>query len=475
MIRSFRFQLAARFAVAMTLATVALAALSLWAVAFFLDRELNASLVNVASIQAATVTDAPDGAMHFHEWELTPDEARSIQDLIRYAQVWSASGESLLRSQFLTRDLPLDTAALRHAASGNLVWSETAFQGTPVRALYYPLERLGPSHAHHVLEVAAPLRSRNRMVRRLAFLLLGIVLLVAFGTAAGGWWLGGRAVRPVHEITDQAEAISAGTLERRIHAYADTREYMALVRVLNTMLGRLHSAFEAQRRFTADASHELRSPLTAIRGEVEVALRRDRPAEEYRQVLQSTLEEVDRLSEMADDLLALTRADAGVMEPRLRRLDLAEATAHVVERLAHRAQAKQIAVRLDTDGDTTGLFDRDQVERLIWNLVDNAIKFTTAGGHVDVAVTEGEGEVVLEVADSGPGIREADLERIFERFYRADLARSHADATDGTGLGLSIVHAVAEAHGGTVGAANRPGGGAQFTVHFPSSVIFSTD
>lgn len=459
----------------MALATLVLAALTLYAVRFFLDRELNASLVNVASIQAATVTDAPGGEMHFHEWELTPDEARSIQDLIRYSQVWSASGESLLRSQFLTRDLPLDTTALRQAAGGRLIWTRSTFEGSQMRSLYYPLERLGASHARHVLQVAAPLKSRNRMVTRLSVLLLGTVLLVAFGTAAGGWWLGGRAVRPVHEITDQAEAISAGTLDRRIQAYADTREYRKLVQVLNTMLDRLHSAFDAQRRFTADASHELRSPLTAMRGEIEVALRRKRLAHEYREVLQSSLEEVDRLSEMADDLLALARADAGVMEPRLRRLDLAQAAADVVQRLRSKAQAKSIAVRLHTNEDTTGLFDPDQVERLIWNLVDNAIKFATSGGHVDVWVVGNAGEVVLRVTDSGPGIREADLERIFERFYRADAARSHAGETAGTGLGLSIVQAVAEAHGGSVRAANRPEGGAEFTVRFATDAALISD
>lgn len=469
MIRSFRFQLAARFAGTMTLATIALALFTLYAISYFLDRELNASLVNVASIQAATVTDAPGGEMRFHEWELTPDEARSIQDLLRYSQVWSASGESLLRSQFLSRDLPLDTAALRRAGDGNLVRTEAVFQGTRIRALYYPLERFGPSHARHVLEVAAPLENRNRILRWLSWLLAGIVLLVAVGTSAGGWWLGGRAVRPVHEITAQAEAVSAGTLERRIHAYADTREYRNLVRVLNTMLDRIESAFEAQRRFTADASHELRSPLTAMRGEIEVALRREREAAEYRQVLESSLEEVDRLSEMAEDLLALTRADTGVMEPRLRRLDLADAVSRVVGRMGARAEGKGVAIRFESDGDATGLFDRDQVERLVWNLVDNAVKFTPPGGSVDVAVEAEGDDVVLRVEDTGPGIPPDDLERIFERFYRSDPARSHADATAGTGLGLAIVRAVTEAHGGAVRAANRPGGGTMFIVRLPAS------
>jgi hypothetical protein len=160
---SFRWQLALRFAAAVVLGMIAISVVSYHVVRHVLDRELDASLFNVASIQAASVTDAPGGTMRFHEWELTPAEAASVRDLNRYAQVWSADAESLLRTRYITDDLPLDTTALHSAARGQLVLTEQTFQERPIRSLYYPLERLGPLHANHVLQVAAPLDARNRM------------------------------------------------------------------------------------------------------------------------------------------------------------------------------------------------------------------------------------------------------------------------------------------------------------------------
>ncbi|MDP2479000.1 MAG: ATP-binding protein [Candidatus Palauibacterales bacterium] len=464
MIRSFRFQLTLRFTATMTAAIVAFAGLGYWALRQTLDRQIDASVLNVASIQASSVTSAPNGGMHFQEWNLTPEEAASLRDLIRYAEVWDESGRHLLRSQFLTRDLPLDTAALERAADGQLTWTEDRLGDTEIRALYYPLGRLGSRHARHVLEVAAPLTSRNRTLHRAALYLLTIVVLVSGGTYLGSWWLAGRAVRPVRDITSQAEAIGASTLGRRIGAHADTHEYERLVHVLNTMLDRLDAAFEAQRRFTSDASHELRSPLTALRGELELALRRVRDPEEYRRVLASALEEAERLSELSEDLLTLARSDAGVVEARVRRVDVTTALERTVERHQPRADEKDIRLGAAMEPGLAGACDPDLLDRMLSNLIDNALKFTSAGGRVDVSARFDGHELVLEVADTGPGIREGDLGRIFDRFYRADAART---STEGTGLGLSIVRTATEAHGGDVMATNRPEGGALFTVRLP--------
>lgn len=471
MVRSFRAQLALRFTATMTAGIVAVAILSLVALRAALDREVDASLVSVASIQAASVVDAPAdapaGEMHFHEWDLSPEEAASVRDLNRYAQVWSLDGRSLLRTRYITGDLPLDTGALHRAAGGEVVWAAGRFQDVPIRSLYYPLARFGPSHERHVLQVAAPLEARDRTLRSVGRLLLAIVLLVSGGTFAGSWWLARRAVRPVSEIIDNAEAIGARSLQERISAYADTREYQRLVHVLNRMLDRLRDAFEAQRRFTADASHELRSPLTALKGELELARRRERSPQEYRRVIDSALEEVDRLTALTENLLTLARSDTGAMEPRLRRADLVQSVERVLDRIRPRAEEKQIRLELRRQGDTAGWFDADLVERLVWNLVDNAIKFTTPGGRVEVSAQGVGGTLRLEVADTGPGIREAALPRIFDRFYRGDESRTPSGRTAGAGLGLAIVRAIAEAHRGRVSAANREEGGAVFRVELP--------
>jgi two-component system, OmpR family, sensor kinase len=465
--RSLRFRLAVRMALAMT---AALAAMSigglLWA-RDFLDRELNANLLNVASIQASALTDQPSGVMEFHEWDLTPEEAAQVRELNRYAQVWSASGESLLRTQYITEDLPLDTGALRIADGQRLTMTEQTFQGMPIRSLYYPLERMGHLHARHVLQVAAPLTGRNQMLRQLGWLLAAITIISGAATFVGGWWLAHRVVRPVDEITSQAEAIGAGTLGQRIAAHADSQEYERLVDVLNTMLGRLEASFDAQRRFTADASHELRSPLTALRGEIELALRRDRDRNEYRRVLESNLQEVDRLTNLAKDLLTLARSDAGVMQPRFQTADAAALSENVLERLRGKATRRGVRLALDAPQPVEAILDPGLFEQLVWNLVDNAVKFSPEGEDVRVGLARVDHAVQLQVADRGPGIPIEDIGQVFDRFYRVDRART-AGETGGTGLGLAIVRAIVEAHGGTVRVANRSTGGAVFTAVLPA-------
>lgn len=365
----------------------------------------------------------------------------------------------------MTSDLPLDLEHLARAGGGDLVWTETDWEGVPVRTLYYPLERHGPLHQRHVLQVAASLASRNQLLARVGLFLGLLTALLAGATFVGSSWLAGKAMRPVHEVIDQAEEIGGGSLDRRIHAYADHQEYRRLVEVLNTMLGRIQGAFEAQRRFTADASHELRSPLTAMRGELELALRRERPTEEYRQVLASTLEEVVRLTRISEELLVLARSDSGALTPRLESCDVAAVVARVLERL--QGQAEEGGVRLvgSAGEGVWGVADPGLLGQVAWNLVENGLKFTPRGGTVEVDLAAGPDGVTLEVSDTGPGFRSP--EQAFRRFYREDPARSHDTPTEGAGLGLAIVRAVAEAHGGSARAENRPQGGAKVVVELP--------
>jgi len=471
MMRSFRFKLALRATLAVVAGIGALAVVTLLTLRTLLDQEVDASVLNIASIQAASLADGPGGEMHFHEWELTPDEAASVRDLVQYAQVWDADGRSLLRSQYMTSDLPVDSGALARAADGDLVWTEEAYLGSPVRTLYYPLERLGMAHQAHVLQVAAPLTRRNQMLRRGAWFFAVLVLLTAAGTFAGGWWLASSAVRPIHEVIDQAEEIGARSLDRRIKAYADTVEYRRLVDVLNTMLYRLQGAFEAQRRFTADASHELRSPLTAIRGEIEVALRRPRAHSEYVDVLESTLEEAERLSRLSEDLLTLARSDSATLRPNPEAVDLVEIVERVVERLQAGARERSVSVRITGDPAAEAVLDAGMVGQVVWNLLDNALKYSPAGSVTEIDIDVGPEWVTLRVEDAGPGLGGVDTETVWERFSRGDSARTKGVEVSGTGLGLAIVRALMEAQGGTVRAEDRTEGGACFIVRFPAAAV----
>lgn len=468
MTRSFRFQLASRATIAMTLGLTAVSAITTVTLKALLDREVDTSILNIASIQAASLADGPSGEMHFHEWDLTPEEARSVGDLVQYAQVWDAAGETLLRNQYMTADLPSDPDALAAASAGELTWTRQDFGGVSVRTLFYPLERLGEAHEAHVLQVAAPLTRRNGMLLRTGVFLGLLTAMLAGATFVGSWWLAGSAVRPVHELIDQAEEIGARSLDKRIHAYGDTLEYRRLVEVLNTMLTRIGSGFEAQRRFAADASHELRSPLTVIRGEIEVALRRARSPEEYVAVLESTLEEAVRLSKLSEDLLTLARSDSGSLRVATDMVRLDERLERVVERLQSRADEKGVEIEVDTLPITVKA-DPGAFQQIAWNLLDNALKFTPSAGRIRVMLERTAEGVDLIVDDTGPGLGTASPDSVFERFSRGDPARGRDADTTGTGLGLAIVRALAESNGGRVTAEDRAQGGARFAVHIPTS------
>lgn len=459
MTRTFRFQLAARAAGAMGAGLALVGLIGHSAIRVNLDRQISSTLLNVASIQAASVTDAPSGEMTFQEWQLTPQEAELVLDLNRYTQVWTAEGASLLRTRLLTEDLPLDEVALRQAASGALVWEEQSFQGAPIRSLYYPLGQMGAAHTPHILQVAAPLDARNQLLREVALFLIAVVGVGALCGFAGGWWLARRAMLPVQAVIAQAASIRPGS-RHRIQASVRTREYQKLIEVLNGMLSRLQGAFDAQRQFTADASHELRSPLTALRGELELVRRRDRSAVEYRAAIDSALEEVERLGRLSENLLTLARSDSGAIVPQLRRADMAELAADTLQRLKKSAERRRVRLCLEASSKVMGYVDPQMIERVMWNVIDNAIKFTPLGGEVRVRLTNEAGFARLEVADQGPGIPDKQLPHVFERFYRGDDSRTPDGTESGTGLGLAIAAALVDLHGGDITAANqeaRPG------------------
>lgn len=461
--RSFRFQLALRATTVVALGLGALAAMTVWTIKSLLDNEVDTSILNVASIQAASLADGPSGDMHFHEWELTPAEAESVRDIVQYAQVWNEEGAALLRSQYMTADLPADSDALARATAGELVWTRLAFEGTPMRTVFYPLERLGVAHEAHVLQIAAPLTRRNQMLMRASVFLAVLALLLSVATFMGSWWLAGSAVQPIHAVIDQAEEIEAGSLDQRIEAWADTLEYRRLVEVLNTMLARLQLAFDAQRRFTADASHELRSPLTAMRGEIEVALKRPRTDDEYVEVLESTLEEVVRLSKTSEDLLTLARSDSRSLRLDFQVVDATEVVGHVIGRLKSEADSRGVHVAAETDP-VIATVDQGTLGQIAWNLIENALHFSRAGGEVRVLLRNEDERLVLVVEDDGPGFSGVDPESVFERFFREDQARTHGEGAGGTGLGLAIVRALAQAHGGSARAESGEQGGARLTV-----------
>src|SRR6185437_9130677 len=240
----------------------------------------------------------------------------------------------------------------------------------------------------------------------------------------------------------------------------------------NAMIARLQQSFDKMNEFAANVSHELRTPLQAMQGETELALLARAPLGECRRVLESNLEEIDRLNRMIRNLLVLAQADAGEMRPKLEAMDLNELVRDLVEQMRVVAQARGVELRAATSAPVPLRADSLRLRQMVLNLIDNAVKYTPAGGRIEVRVERAPGtsgpEARLLVRDSGMGIAAEDLPRIFDRFYRADKSRTRSEAgVEGCGLGLPIVKWVAETHGGSAEVSSSPGQGSSFTVHLP--------
>jgi len=294
--------------------------------------------------------------------------------------------------------------------------------------------------------------------------LLGLATLLAVLLAlAGGWWLRRKAMRPVAEVTRVARDIAAtGRFERRIAVPQAQDELRDLAATFNEMLARLERTFRRQRDFLADASHELRGPLTVIRGNLDL-LQMDLPENERRESAAEAKEEVKRMSRLVSDLLFLASEDAQ------ERLEHKSVMLHVLVSAACE-QARSIdggqhAVTIVCNDPTIVQGDRDRLVQMLWNLVENALRYTEPDGTITLGLHNHGPVAELTVADTGAGIPAEHLPHIFERFYRVDRARSHQHGS--TGLGLSIVKQVAEAHGGQVRVRSEPGAGTTFTVALP--------
>jgi two-component system, OmpR family, sensor kinase len=311
--------------------------------------------------------------------------------------------------------------------------------------------------------VARSLEPREESLHRLLRELLFASPLALLLASLAGYGLAAAALRPVEAMRSRAAAVS-GTAPGRLPVPRSRDEISRLATTLNEMLSRLEAAFEHERQFVANASHELRTPLAMLRTELELALRRPRSHDELEAAVRSAAQETNRLSQLAEDLLLIARADQGVLPIRPEHIAVDELFATVAERFARRADERARGVEVRP---TTGVVDADsvRVEQALANLLENALAH--GAGRIDLFAVAREDVIELHVADAGPGFPDGFLARAFDRFSRADEARS----AGGSGLGLSIVALIAQAHGGTTGAANRPGGGADVWLTLPRARV----
>jgi heavy metal sensor kinase len=304
--------------------------------------------------------------------------------------------------------------------------------------------------------------------QRRTFLILLVVsaaLLVIGGALS--YWLAGRALRPVRTIAGLARSISEHDLHRRVEVKVPPDELGELVDTFNTMLARLEAGFISMGRFTADASHELRAPLALMRLQLESALGRSRSRDEYKQVLQSLMVEVEHLSRLADQLLILARADAGALQPAKEPVDVADFLHETAARWE--GIAVEHGTRLEVSAPSSGHMAADPalLRRVLDNLIENALRHTAKGSAVGLRGYPADRGWNLEVADHGPGVAPEYWARLFTRFARTDSARSSDNG--GAGLGLALSAAIARAHGGTLELVANGASGAKFRLHVPDS------
>ncbi|MEW6298640.1 MAG: ATP-binding protein [Thermodesulfobacteriota bacterium] len=426
-----------------------------------LDRRLHED-VEVAEEMLVRTADGGIG------WRTRPHHHEEENGERAWVEVWSVEGQLLYRRASSERGGPTFRAAgippQRHGYT-----SVSLPGGERVRVLSEP----------HVIDgfpvVLRAGRSEARLRHELneLLLLLGLGLPIAVGVAGlGGYALALRALAPVGRMAERARVISAERLNERLPVESSDDELGYLAEVFNETFARLERSFGQLRRFTADASHELRTPLAAIRSVGEVGLRERRDEKTYREIIGSMLEETDRLGRLVDSLLILSRADAGHVRLTYERVNLTELAREVTSSLGVLAEEKRQSLSVEAAAPAYAMADRLVLRHAIMNLVDNAIKYTPEGGRIRVAITGRPHGPTVEVVDTGPGIAAGQQQRVFDRFYRVDRARSRE--LGGTGLGLSIARWAVEAHGGRIELESEEGVGSTFRIILPSTPASAT-
>jgi heavy metal sensor kinase len=386
-----------------------------------------------------------------------------IHEATRYFQVYDGtSGHGLLESPTLELlGLAYTPEQVRAFLNRPVVTTVETDQGK----IRFSNSVISPTRGErYLVQLGVPLDSRDEAIDHFLALLIWSLPACVLVVVGMGRWMAGRALEPLARLAATARTIRVEDLHRRLPVRGVGDELDAVAEAFNDVVARLARAIDEMRQFSAAMAHEIRTPLAAIRADMELSLTRMRTPEEHRDNMASQIEEIDKLTHLLGELLTLSRAEAGELVVAHNPVPLPDVCRSVVEAFEPVAQAKDISLTFDCARAATILGDYGWMERLLINLVDNAIKFTQPGGHVRVRLTRSGRKAALVVQDSGAGIAPDALPHVFDRFYQADSARS---AHDGAGLGLALAKWIADRHSGTIDVASRPGCGSTFTVNLP--------
>jgi heavy metal sensor kinase len=416
----------------------------------------DASRASLESIQSVLVRTAPKGAQKVKE------------ELNKLAGLWAdaalldvsdADGRTIFQSLPFKQAFP----PLPPVAGSELTFFTTNLDHLQYRIAIRAVEADGRTFRVRAAILTEPF---DQALDRFRLILKETLPFLVILASVTGYWLSGRALRPVSEIIKTARGIGVQNLSGRLAVPPANDELRRLSETLNEMLDRIEASVIRIKKFTADASHDLRTPVALIRTSAELALRRSRTEDEYREVLSRILTSAEETTHLIENLLALARADADAADLHFKDIDLVPHLEKIAREGDILTTAKGIQFLKELPAGAVQISaDPAAIERLLLIVLENAVKYTPSGGRIEMALSNGAGTARIEIRDTGIGIDSKDLPHIFERFYRADEARSRESG--GSGLGLAIAHWIVEVHGGSIEAQSARGNGSVFRISLP--------
>ena len=481
--RSLRFKLTLWYVLILGVLLISFSTFLYFTLSKSLRRDVDNKLRSLAEF-IASESSSPLSKFGFGNIDQALETSMNLKPIGKFIQVLDESGNIGRKSDNLKNvQLPISLNTLKNASKGLITFETNRSIGnTPLRIITFPV--VENSHVTKIVQIASSLEEVEDALNTLFIILIITVPLALMVAILGGQFLAHKALKPVDNITQTARMITSQNLNQRINPPRVKDEISRLIETFNEMITRLDQSFRQIKQFSSDASHELKTPLTILKGEVEVMLRKERTSQEYQQTLKSNLEEINRMSQIVEDLLLLSRADTGEIRVNREDINLTEILAEVVAQMDLMARSKKLHLSASNHHQEIHIFgDALRIRELFINLIENGIKYTEEGGSIHITLQEeypppvrnqsdrleGEREkfVRIIVSDTGIGIAKEDRERIFNRFFRVDKARSREQG--GSGLGLSICKWIVEAHQGEIKVESELGKGSSFIVRLPLS------
>ena len=485
--RGLRFRLTASYALFFAVLLMAVAGLFRQRLSSELDTQIRDDLNQqwAAMKGYLRIEKDPELGKYAANWyydDEDPDESAIVLDLRKICLVADADGNAIPNAttkepevstayEDIGIDRPAEIKAMVRDASASrapkIFWTERR-NAKGERFLIRSGIVFSEAHvAPYYVAIGLPLAQNNKILRQFTLIYVAVFPAALILGSLLGWFMAGRALTPVLAVAQTAQRISGSNLSLRIPTRQAGDELDYLILTFNRMIERLESSFQQMKQFSADVSHELRTPITGIRGQLEVALFTAKTTEQYREAMFNALQDIDRLSQIVRALLLLSQAESGQLLLQKSRLNLGEVVKDLVEQFQIPAEAAGVRLTADVPSQCSALVDRVQIERMINNLLSNALKFTPEGGQVRMALKPLPECIEMVVEDTGCGIASEYLPHIFDRFYRVPGSGAKSSVEQGLGLGLSFVAWIVKAHRGTIEVASTPGVGTRFTIKLP--------